>query len=182
LQSPEASVRTLAAAALSKLVGRPFKPPFIEGRSGGDAPSLSGATLVFTTDKGVFKVRLDTLETPRTSANMVALAERRFFDGLTFHRIVPGFVAQGGDPRGDGEGGPGYRIRCEIGHAPYTRGSVGMALSGRDTGGSQFFVTLSAQPHLDGRYTRFGEVVEGMDVVDRLDEGDVMRSVRVERP
>ncbi len=140
-------------------------------------------TAVITLDKGgEIRIEFYPEDAPKTVENFVTLAKRGFYDGLTFHRIVPGFVAQGGDPRGDGEGGPGYRIPCEIGHAPYTRGSVGMALSGRDTGGSQFYVTLSAQPHLDGRYTRFGEVVEGMDVVDRLDEGDVMRSVRVERP
>ena len=92
---------------------------------------------------------------------------------------MPDFVVQGGDPRGDGEGGPGYTIRDEINQRPYMRGTVGMALDWADTGGSQFFITHSPQPHLDGRYTVFGRVVAGMDVVDRLTQWDMIRSVRV---
>jgi len=105
---------------------------------------------------------------------------RGFYDGLTFHRVVPDFVAQGGDPKGDGSGGPGYSVRCEITLRHYQTGSVGMALSGKDTGGSQFFVTLSPQPHLDGRYTLFGEVVEGMDAVRALVEGDRILQATIE--
>jgi cyclophilin family peptidyl-prolyl cis-trans isomerase len=93
---------------------------------------------------------------------------------------VPDFVAQGGDPRGDGEGGPGYSIRCEMTRRPYLRGVMGMALSGKDTGGSQFFFTHTPQPHLDGRYTSFGEVTAGMEVVDALLEGDVILEVRAD--
>ncbi len=114
---------------------------------------------------------------PLTVDNFVTLARRGYFNNLTFHRVVPNFVAQGGDPRGDGSGGPGYQIRCEINEATYERGAVGMALSGKDTGGSQWFVTHSPQPHLDGGYTVFGRVVEGMDVVDRLARGDHIRAV-----
>ena len=95
------------------------------------------------------------------------------------HRLVPDFVAQAGDPRGDGEGGPGYTIRDELNEEPYLRGTVGMALDYRDTGGSQFFITYSPQPHLDARYTVFGRVVSGMDVVDKLTQWDVLRRVRV---
>jgi cyclophilin family peptidyl-prolyl cis-trans isomerase len=86
--------------------------------------------------------------------------------------VVPDFVVQGGDPRGDGEGGPGYAIRCEVNPHPYVRGTVGMALSGKDTGGSQFFFTIAPQPHLDGRYTTFGQVTKGAEVMDGLLEGD----------
>jgi cyclophilin family peptidyl-prolyl cis-trans isomerase len=93
--------------------------------------------------------------------------------------VVPDFVVQDGDPRGDGEGGPGYTIRDEINMRPYLRGTVGMALDWEDTGGSQFFITHSPQPHLDGRYTVFGHVVAGMDVVDRLVPWDVIRRVRI---
>src|SRR5205814_1066559 len=95
-------------------------------------------------------------------------------DGLPFHRVVPDFVAQGGDPRGDGWGGPGHTLRCELSPLRYARGAVGMALSGKDTGGSQFFVVHSAQPHLEGKYTVFGRVVEGMEVVDALLPGDLI--------
>ena len=107
------------------------------------------------------------------------LARRGFYDGVPFHRVIPGFVAQGGDPRGDGSGGPGYTLRCEIGQRPYGRGAVGMAHSGKDTGGSQFFITLSPQPHLDGGYTAFGWVAEGMDVADQLRPGDVIERVEI---
>jgi cyclophilin family peptidyl-prolyl cis-trans isomerase len=86
---------------------------------------------------------------------------------------------QGGDPRGDGNGGPGHQIRCEINMQPYTRGALGMALSGKDTGGSQWFVTHSPQPHLDGGYTVFGRVVEGLEVVDRITRGDRIRTIRI---
>jgi cyclophilin family peptidyl-prolyl cis-trans isomerase len=88
-------------------------------------------------------------------------------------------VIQGGDPRGDGRGGPGYQVRCEVGERPYGRGAVGMALSGKDTGGSQFFITHSPQPHLDGGYTLFGSVTEGMDVVEKIRPGDVIERVEI---
>jgi peptidylprolyl isomerase len=103
------------------------------------------------------------------------------YDGVPFHRVVPNFVVQGGDfERGDGWGGPGFAIRSEFTRIPYGRGTIGMASAGKDTEGSQFFLTHSMQPHLDGRYTAFGAVVEGMDVVDRLLPNDTLRSARVE--
>ena len=119
------------------------------------------------------------LDAPQTARNFMALATKGFFNGLQIHRVVPNFVVQDGDPRGDGEGGPGYTIRDELNERPYLRGTVGMALDWRDTGGSQFFITHSPQPHLDGRYTVFGHVVNGMDVVDRIQQGDVIERVRV---
>jgi cyclophilin family peptidyl-prolyl cis-trans isomerase len=101
--------------------------------------------------------------------NILKLASQRgFYSGLNFHRVVPNFVVQGGDPRGDGWGGPGYAIRSEFSTLSYLTGSIGMASAGKDTEGSQFFITHSPQPHLDGRYTLFGRVVSGQDVVDRL--------------
>ncbi|HEY0349512.1 MAG TPA: peptidylprolyl isomerase, partial [Pyrinomonadaceae bacterium] len=102
-----------------------------------------------------------------------------YFNGQTIPRVVPNFVVQAGDPRGDQNGGPGYQIRCEINEAPFERAAVGMALSGKDTGGSQWFVTHSPQPHLDGGYTVFGHVVRGMDVIDNIARGDVIRRVIV---
>jgi cyclophilin family peptidyl-prolyl cis-trans isomerase/HEAT repeat protein len=131
------------------------------------------------TKKGTIEIHLDVVEAPLTVASFVALAERGFYDGLGFHRVEPGFVVQAGCPRGDGNGGPGYALRCEITRRAYGRGSVGMALSGKDTGGSQFFITLQPQPHLDGGYTLFGSVVSGMDVVDRIRPGDVIERVEV---
>jgi cyclophilin family peptidyl-prolyl cis-trans isomerase len=131
------------------------------------------------TDRGTIEIELDVLDAPMTASNFMALARKGYFDGLSFHRVVPNFVIQGGDPRGDGEGGPGYTIRDELNQKPYVRGTVGMALSWRDTGGSQFFITHSPQPHLDARYTVFGHVVSGMEVVDAINQWDVMKRVRV---
>jgi cyclophilin family peptidyl-prolyl cis-trans isomerase len=131
------------------------------------------------TDKGAIEIELAVLDAPLTVANFMTLARKGFYNGIAFHRIVPDFVVQGGDPRGDGEGGPGHTIRDELNQRPYLRGIVGMALDWKDTGGSQFFITHSPQPHLDARYTVFGHVVAGMEVVDRLVPWDVIRSVRV---
>jgi len=142
------------------------------------APSYSPHVFIETT-KGTIEVELAVLDAPQTARNFTALARKGFFNGLQVHRVVPNFVMQDGDPRGDGAGGPGYTIRDELNDRPYLRGTVGMALSWRDTGGSQFFITHSPQPHLDGRYTAFGHVVNGMDVVDRIQLGDVIERVRV---
>jgi cyclophilin family peptidyl-prolyl cis-trans isomerase len=134
---------------------------------------------ILHTRYGTIEIHLNVVEAPLTSASFMDLARRGFYDGLTFHRVVPGFVIQGGDPRGDSNGGPGYTIRCEIGERPYGRGTVGMALSGKDTGGSQFFITHTPTPHLDGGYTVFGWVAEGMDVVDKIRPGDVIDRVEI---
>jgi cyclophilin family peptidyl-prolyl cis-trans isomerase len=132
---------------------------------------------VVSTTKGSFTIQLLPEEAPLTVDNFIKLANRNYFRGITVHRVVPNFVIQDGDPRGDGNGGPGYQIRCEINLSPYGRGAVGMALSGKDTGGSQWFVTHAPQPHLDGGYTVFGNVISGMDVVDSIVRGDVIQSI-----
>jgi cyclophilin family peptidyl-prolyl cis-trans isomerase len=124
------------------------------------------------TNRGTFTIELLPEDAPLTVDNFVQLAKKKYFDGITFHRVVPNFVVQTGDPTGTGSGGPGYAIRCEMNIVPYDRGAAGMALSGKDTGGSQWFVTHSPQPHLDGGYTVFGRVVRGMDVVDKIARGD----------
>ncbi len=180
LKHPHANVRRVAAEALTGLTGQPVRSERVELPEGTfrPRPAPEGAGLVLRTDKGDITVRLDAGEAPLTSGNLHALAAKGYFNGIAFHRVVPDFVAQGGDPRGDGEGGPGYSIRCELTRRPYRRGTLGMALSGKDTGGSQFFFTHAPAPHLDGRYTAFGEVVDGMDVVDALLEGDLIREVR----
>jgi cyclophilin family peptidyl-prolyl cis-trans isomerase/HEAT repeat protein len=134
---------------------------------------------VVTTSKGSFTIEFLPEDAPLTVDNFVQLAKRNYFNSFTVHRVVPNFVIQDGDPRGDGNGGPGYQIRCEVNEAAYERGAVGMALSGKDTGGSQWFVTHSPQPHLDGGYTVFGNVISGMDVVDNIARGDVIRSIAI---
>lgn len=135
---------------------------------------------VFTTEKGTFTIDLLPEDAPLTVDNFIKLANAKYFNGLDVHRVVPNFVMQDGDPRGDGNGGPGWSIRCEVNMLPYNRGSVGMALSGKDTGGSQWFVTHSAQPHLDGGYTVFGRVNEtGMKVVDNIVRGDKILTVKI---
>jgi cyclophilin family peptidyl-prolyl cis-trans isomerase/HEAT repeat protein len=136
-------------------------------------------TATVVTSKGAFTIEFFSNEAPLTVDNFVMLARRGYFNGQTVPRVVPNFVVQAGDPRGDTNGGPGYSIRCEINEVPYDRAAVGMALSGKDTGGSQWFVTHSPQPHLDGGYTVFGRVVSGMDVVDRIARGDTIRRVVV---
>ncbi|HSC29508.1 MAG TPA: HEAT repeat domain-containing protein [Vicinamibacterales bacterium] len=142
------------------------------------APAYSPHVFIETT-KGTIEFELAMLDAPQTSHNFVALARKGYFNGLQFHRVVPNFVIQDGDPRGDGQGGPGYSVRDELNDRPFLRGSVGMALGGPDTGGSQFFITHSPQPHLDARYTVFGMVVNGIDVVDLIAPGDVIERVRV---
>jgi cyclophilin family peptidyl-prolyl cis-trans isomerase len=137
-------------------------------------------TVEIVTERGTFAVELDCPQAPLTCLNFLQLAGQGFYDGVVFHRVVPDFVVQAGDPRGDGLGGPGYSIRDEINLVRYRRGVLGMALSGPDTGGSQFFVTLSPQPHLNGGYTAFGRVVRGEDVLDRILQGDeILRIVEV---
>ncbi|MFY9821534.1 MAG: peptidylprolyl isomerase, partial [Thermoanaerobaculia bacterium] len=134
-------------------------------------------TVEIRTARGTITVRLACPEAPLTCLNFLQLAAQGYFDGLTFHRVVPDFVIQGGDPKGDGSGGPGYSIRDEINRLRYGRGAVGMALAGPDTGGSQFFIALSPQPHLDGGYTVFGQVVAGDAVLDQIRLGERIEKV-----
>jgi cyclophilin family peptidyl-prolyl cis-trans isomerase len=135
---------------------------------------------VLNTQVGQFTIELLPEDAPLTVDNFVKLARSGYFNGVYVHRVVPNFVMQDGDPRGDGNGGPGWSIRCEINMVPYDRGAVGMALSGKDTGGSQWFVTHSPQPHLDGGYTVFGKVNEtDMKVVDNISRGDKILSVKI---
>ncbi|WP_078545960.1 peptidylprolyl isomerase [Litchfieldia alkalitelluris] len=129
------------------------------------------------------KILIDLYEdaAPGTVANFEKLAKEGYYDGLTFHRVIPGFVAQGGCPHGTGTGGPGYTIKCETAGNPHKHvaGSLSMAHAGKDTGGSQFFIVHEPQPHLNGVHTVFGQVTEGMDSVLRIHQGDVMKEVKV---
>ncbi|MEW6209226.1 MAG: HEAT repeat domain-containing protein [Acidobacteriota bacterium] len=134
---------------------------------------------VIRTRKGDIRIELLASDAPMTVDNFIQLAKKGFYNNLDFVRVVPNFVVQTGDPRGDQNGGPGYQIRCEINLRRYGTGAVGMALSGKDTGGSQFFITHSPQPHLDGGYTIFGQVIEGMNVVNRLVRGDRIEKIEI---
>jgi len=130
---------------------------------------------------GQVKIELFPNEAPGTVANFEKLINEGFYNGLNFHRVIPGFVAQGGCPHGTGTGGPGYTIKCETAGNPHKheRGSLSMAHAGKDTGGSQFFIVYEPQPHLNGVHTVFGKVVEGMENVDQIRQGDKMKEVRV---
>src|SRR5260370_36433125 len=129
------------------------------------------------TDRGSLAVELLPGEAPLTVAAFLGLVDRHFFDGFRWHRVVPNFVVQDGDPRGDGWGGPGFVLRDEVNPVRYETGTIGMALSGPDTGASQYFITLSSQPHLDGTYTVFGRVVSGTAVLGAIALGERTGSI-----
>jgi peptidyl-prolyl cis-trans isomerase B (cyclophilin B) len=141
-------------------------------------------TATITTAKGNMKVELYDKDAPGTVKNFCDLAKKGFYNGLTFHRVIPGFVIQGGDPSGNGTGGPGYKIKCETsgGNQYHDRGVLSMAHAGRDTGGSQFFIVLSrAQTaHLDRKHTCFGKVTEGIDVIDNIRAGDEIEKIEIQ--
>ena len=142
--------------------------------------SVARPRVVIETDqRGPLEIELLGPEAPMTVANFVRLVQRRFFDGNRWHRVVPNFVVQDGDPRGDGFGGPGGAIRDEINRHRYDGPMLGMALSGPDTGSSQWFINLSQQPHLDGTYTVFGRVTAGLASLARITQGDLIRTIRM---
>lgn len=135
----------------------------------------------FDTDRGAIRVELAAEQAPLTVANFVNLAQRGFYDGLTFHRVIPDFMIQGGCPRGTGTGGPGYKFEDETRNGlKHERGVLSMANAGPNTNGSQFFITHVACPWLDGKHTVFGKVIEGQEVVDKVQQGDHIRSIRIE--
>lgn len=135
------------------------------------------------TDKGVMKIEFFEQDAPNTVANFIKLADQGYYNGVSFHRVIPNFVIQGGDPTGTGAGGPGYKIDCELtGENQYhDKGVLSMAHAGRNTGGSQFFICHSREntAHLDRNHTCFGKVVEGLEVIDAIRQGDVMNKVVV---
>jgi len=188
LSDPDWVTRIRAAEGLDVLVpdvthGESIRPAPGRRSVNFEAPALVRPTVsphvYVETDYGTIELELNVIDAPLTSDNFMTLARLGFYDGLTFHRVVPNYVVQGGDPRADNEGGPGYTLRDELNQLPYLRGTVGIARDWQDTGGSQFFITHSPQPHLDGRYTAFARVVDGMDVVDQLRPGDLIRKVLV---
>ena len=188
LADPDWSLRLRAAALLRELDPSAETIQAIRPAPGTpiaryDAPALVAPTVsphaFIETAKGTIEIELAVLDAPQTVQNFIALARRNYFNGLQVHRVVPHFVVQDGDPRGDGSGGPGYTIRDELNDRPFIRGTVGMALSGPDTGGSQYFIAHAPAPHLDAKYTVFGHVVNGMEVVDRIQQLDVIERVRI---
>jgi cyclophilin family peptidyl-prolyl cis-trans isomerase/HEAT repeat protein len=167
---PAPSVRTKASQALGLARSVPASKidrPDLLSRT--PAP---GTHVVLETEKGEIEIELFVQDAPVHAANFVELVEKGHYNGLLFHRVVSNFVIQGGDPRGDGFGDAGYSIRDEINPIPFERGTVGMPKAGKDTGGCQFFITHVPTPHLDGRYTVFGKVIRGLDVVDKIEVGD----------
>ena len=138
-------------------------------------------TATIDTDRGPIKLELYPDKAPLTVANFVNLARRGFYDGLGFHRVLADFMVQGGCPQGTGTGGPGYRFEDETNNGVrHERGVLSMATAGPNTNGSQFFITHVATPWLDGKHTVFGKVVEGLDVVDAVRQGDTIKSVKIE--
>ncbi|MDE2060260.1 MAG: peptidylprolyl isomerase [candidate division NC10 bacterium] len=145
-----------------------------------EAETTKNPKAVIEMAAGKIVVELYANDAPGTVANFIKLAKQGFYNGLTFHRVVPGFVAQGGDPKGDGTGGPGYTIKDEVNSRKHTTGAVAMAKTAApNSAGSQFYITLAPQPRLDSGYTVFGQVVEGMDIVMKIKRGDVMKKVTI---
>jgi cyclophilin family peptidyl-prolyl cis-trans isomerase len=183
LNSPKKEI-VFIARNLLKNAGEEIAPPSPPQEK--DYPAnfglLLGAPKVsIMTAKGRIEVELFGDDASTVVGNFLRLVKDRFYQGLTFHRVVPDFVVQGGDPHGDGMGGPGYTIRDQINRHKFIRGTVGIANAGLDTGGSQFFICLSPQPHLDGNYTAFGQVVKGFEALDRLYEGDLIDDIVITR-
>jgi peptidyl-prolyl cis-trans isomerase B (cyclophilin B) len=146
------------------------------------AAGAAPLSVVFETSKGNITIQLETEKTPATSANFANLVKRGYYNGQVFHRVIDGFMMQGGDPTGTGRGGPGYQFGDEF--DPSLRhtgpGILSMANAGPGTNGSQFFITFAAQPHLDGRHSVFGKVTDGMDVVNKIKQGDKLVSAKLE--
>jgi cyclophilin family peptidyl-prolyl cis-trans isomerase len=182
---PDRTVGLAAAAALKRLTGtsyddqvtRSTKPLHVDysWKTLEGIPKNQKAAI--KTSKGTITIQFLKDDAPFTVLSFYKLIRKRFFNRLSFHRVVPNFVVQGGDPRGDGWGGPNYAVRSEFSYVNFDRGAVGVASAGKDTEGCQFFITHSPQPHLDGRYTVFAKVVAGMDVVDKIQIGDEILSI-----
>jgi len=154
---------------------------FEKAPQAGDEGIPEGNHIKIETAEGVICFELFADDAPDTVANFKALAGKGFYDGLTFHRVIDGFVAQGGCPKGDGTGGPGYKVKAEFNSRKHVTGTVSMARSADpDSAGSQFYICLGAHPHLDNQYTVFGQVTEGQDVVDNIKVGTEITKVSVQ--
>jgi len=153
---------------------------FTKAPQAGDKNIPEGNHIVIETEHGKITIELYPDSAPNTVANFKALAGKGYYDGLKFHRVIAGFMAQGGDPDGTGMGGPGYKVKAEFNARKHVRGTVAMARSSNpDSAGSQFYICFGPQPHLDGQYTIFGQVTEGMELVDQIKQNDRMLHVSV---
>jgi peptidyl-prolyl cis-trans isomerase B (cyclophilin B) len=180
------TIRLLLAALVVVLGAPPTVPKAAWAQAAKPAEPQKGSARVTQTAEitmekgGVIKIEFFPDDAPKTVENFVTLAKKGFYDGLTFHRIEPGFVIQGGDPKGDGTGGPGYKVKAEFNKNQHVRGAVAMARSNDpDSAGSQFYIVLAPAHFLDGKYTVFGKVVSGMNIVDNVKKGDKMKSVKI---
>ncbi len=185
LGDPDRVVATAAATAIQKITKKESPPQPTSGRMPptktppyAEAIAATTQRLLIKTSRGEIGMKLDNT-TPLTAYRFTQLVKNKLYKGTTFHRVVPNFVVQGGDPRGDGFGGPGYFIRDELSWFPHERGTVGIATAGPDTGGSQFFINLAPNNHLDRTYTLFAEITSGMDVADRIEPGDRILSIEL---
>jgi cyclophilin family peptidyl-prolyl cis-trans isomerase len=177
LTGPIAALLPTPNAPLNTALGQPRIPLSVPA----EARAMPRARVLrLRTSRGEMVIDLHAGIAPLTTSALATLASGRFYDGLSFHRVVPDFVAQGGDPRGDGDGGPGWALPDEHSPLRFLRGTLGIATSGPETGGSQFFLCHSPQPHLDGRYTVAGQLRSGDDVLDALQPGDTILSATAE--
>lgn len=176
--APDATVSPDPNAAASPMVAPSSNPsPDLTV----DAAGLSKATVVMNTTQGQVRYKFYPNDAPNTVKRIIELVNQGFYNGLSFHRVVPGFVVQGGDPQGNGTGGSGQRLKAEFNERRHVEGAVAMARAADpDSADSQFYITLSPQPHLDRSYTVFGQVIEGMDVVRRLQVGDKITTMHIE--
>ncbi len=169
--------KVLASAALVLFAAT---GAFAEGKVfNKDYTGITAIEATITTHEGVIVVDLNFKAAPNTVANFVDLAQKGFYDGLTFHRVINGFMIQGGDPEGNGQGGPGYTIDDEPNDLKHEKAVISMANRGPNTGGSQFFITQMPQPHLDGKHTVFGKVISGEDVVCRIEPFDPIINIKI---
>jgi cyclophilin family peptidyl-prolyl cis-trans isomerase len=178
------TIMTFAAGSSAFADDKPAESKGAKDKGGATIDNKKLPQVLLKTNKGEILLELYEDEAPNTVANYISLVEKGFYDGLKFHRVIAGFMAQGGDPKGIGSGGPGYHIKCECvrkDHRNHDRGVISMAHAGPDTGGSQFFITFDKTPHLDGKHTVFGHVIKGMDVVDKLKQGDVIEKATVKQ-
>jgi cyclophilin family peptidyl-prolyl cis-trans isomerase len=179
--NPQIAPSVAATASNNPIPTESFPPSNAHPDLSVDANGLSKATVVMATTQGVIKFKFYPKDAPNTVNRLVELMAKGFYNGLSFHRVVPGFVIQGGDPDGTGAGGSGQKLKAEFNSRKHVEGTVAMArASDPDSADSQFYISLGTHPHLDNSYTVFGQVIEGMDTARRIQVGDKMLNVRVE--